>query len=263
MTSKDSSTRTAVSTQVAADGGSFSYQQIERMANAVAKSGLFGVKQPEQALALMMIAQAEGTHPATAARDYHIIQGRPALKADTMLARFQQAGGKVQWTDYTDKRVAGTFSHPSGGSLEIVWDMDRAKQAGLAGKDNWKTYPRAMLRSRVISEAVRTLFPGIAVGLYTVEEVQDIIDITPTKQQEELASLAETTKTTGLVADEVAEHMEAIKSASDAATLRAAFGSAWKHATNATDDKSAQKFKAEYEARKAWLADQAAAEEAF
>ena len=66
--------------------------EVERMANAVAKSGLFGVKNVEQAMALMLIAQAEGMHPAIAARDFHVIQGRPALKADAMLARFQAAG---------------------------------------------------------------------------------------------------------------------------------------------------------------------------
>ena len=42
---------------------------IERMAVAVAKSGLFGMKTPEQAIALMLIAQAEGMHPAIAARE--------------------------------------------------------------------------------------------------------------------------------------------------------------------------------------------------
>ena len=71
--------------------------EIERMAVAVSKSGLFGIKNQEQAIALMLIAQAEGMHPAIAARDYHVIQGRPALKADALLARFQQAGGKVAW----------------------------------------------------------------------------------------------------------------------------------------------------------------------
>ena len=43
--------------------------QIERMALAVAKSGLFGVKTPDQAMALMLVAQAEGMHPAIAARE--------------------------------------------------------------------------------------------------------------------------------------------------------------------------------------------------
>ena len=77
------------------------YNDVEKMGSAIAKSNLFGVKTPEQAVALMLIAQAEGLHPAIAARDYNIIQGRPALKTDAMLARFQQAGGKVQWEVYT------------------------------------------------------------------------------------------------------------------------------------------------------------------
>jgi len=73
------------------------YSDIERMANAITASKLFGVKTQNEAIALMLIAQAEGMHPATAARDYHVIQNRPALKADAMLARFQQAGGSVEW----------------------------------------------------------------------------------------------------------------------------------------------------------------------
>ena len=148
--------------------------QVERMAVAVAKSGLFGVKTPDQAMALMLIAQAEGLHPAIAARDYHIIQGRPALKADAMLARFQTAGGRVKWLSMTDQRVAGEFSHPQGGSVEIEWTIDMAKRAGLTKNPTWTQYPRAMLRARCISEGIRTVFPGVVVGTYTPEEVEDM-----------------------------------------------------------------------------------------
>lgn len=149
---------------------------IEKMAQYVVKSGLFGMKTVEQAVALMLIAQAEGMHPALATRDYHIIQGRHSLKADAMLARFISAGGKVQWHTYTDADVSATFSHPSGGSVTVGWDLARAKQADLGGKDNWKKYPRQMLRARVISEGIRTVYPGVAVGVYTPEEVQDFDD---------------------------------------------------------------------------------------
>ena len=149
-------------------------KDVQVMAAAIAKSGLFGMKTPEQALALMLIAQAEGMHPAIAARDYHVIQGRPALKADALLARFQTAGGKVEWHEYTDAKVEATFSHPQGGSVRIDWDMARAKAAGLTGKDNWQKYPRQMLRARVISEGIHTVYPGCSVGIYTVEEVQDM-----------------------------------------------------------------------------------------
>ena len=146
---------------------------IEKMGTAIAKSGLFGMKTPEQAIALMLIAQAEGMHPAIAARDYHVIQGRPALKADAMLARFQAAGGKVQWDIYTDEEVKATFSHAAGGSITLSWTLAQAKKIGLATKDSWKNYPRAMLRARVISEGIRTVYPGCVVGVYTPEEVGD------------------------------------------------------------------------------------------
>ena len=148
--------------------------QIERMALAVAKSGLFGVKTPDQAMALMLVAQAEGMHPAIAARDYHVINGRPTLRADAMLARFQQAGGKVEWGEYTDQRVVGTFSHPQGGSVRIEWTTKMAQDAGLTRNPTWKSYPRQMLRARCISEGIRTIYPGVAIGTYTPEEAEDM-----------------------------------------------------------------------------------------
>lgn len=168
------------------------YVDIEKMGRAIAQSKLFGIQTPEQAIALMLIAQAEGMHPAIAARDYNIIQGRPALKADAMLARFQAAGGCVQWTELSDKRVSAIFSHAQGGKVELDWTIERAKQAGLGGKDMWSKYPRQMLRARVISEGIRTVYPGCMAGFYTPEEVQDMepiktepLNITPPQSNSE------------------------------------------------------------------------------
>lgn len=155
---------------------------LDRMAQAVATSKLFGITNKEQALALMLVAQAEGLHPATAARDYHIIQGRPALKADAMLARYLNSGGKVEWHEHTDSKVAATFTHPMGGSLKIEWDMERAKKAGLGGKEMWAKYPRQMLRARVVSEGIRATNPAVVVGVYTPEEVQDMTPAKPTEK---------------------------------------------------------------------------------
>ena len=159
------------------------YQDIEKMAVAVAKSGLFNVKTPEEAMALMLVAQAEGSHPAIAARDYHVIQGRPALKADAMMARFQQAGGKVEWTEYTDERVTGVFSHPAGGSLAVTWTIEMGKSIGLVKPGSgWHKYPRAMLRARCISEGIRSVYPGCVAGVYTPEEVQDMEPAKPVQE---------------------------------------------------------------------------------
>jgi len=159
------------------------YSEMEQMAQAIAASGLFGMKDKNSVLALMAVAQAEGLHPATAARDFHIIQGRPALKADAMLARFQNAGGKVTWKDYTDERVTGVFSHPNGGELAVTWTIEQANKIGLVKPGSgWQKFPRAMLRSRCISEGIRSVFPGSVTGFYSPDEVENF-ESTPVKPQ--------------------------------------------------------------------------------
>lgn len=165
------------------------FSDLEKMAETIAKSQLFGVKKKEEALSLMLIAQAEGLHPATIAQEYDIISGRPARKTHSVLARFQQAGGTVKWEKLTDTEVIGVFTHPQGGSVSIDWTMERAKKikswnnklnAGnggwetLADKLQWQNYPRSMLRARCIAEGIRAVYPLAIGGMLVVEEAQDL-----------------------------------------------------------------------------------------
>jgi len=186
------------------------YSEIEKMATAVAKSGLFGVKTPDQALALMLVAQAEGRHPALAARDYDIIQGRPSKKSEAMLRDFLESGGKVEWHALDDTCADATFSHPSGGSVRIEWTMKRAAAAGLGGKDMWRKYPRQMLRARAVSEGIRTVCPMATSGMYVPEEVQDFAkekDITPTAGVADGVS-HERREQIQAIADQMHEHLK-------------------------------------------------------
>ena len=204
-----------------------SISELEQMANHIVKSGLFGIRKVEEAVALMLIAAAEGRHPGTVAAEYHIIQGRPALKADAILARFQSAGGRVEWSEYTDECVCGTFSHPAGGSLKVDWDMTRAKAAGLGSKDNWKKYPRQMLRARAISDGVRGVYPAVLQGFYTPEEVQDftsapvavsatsIEDKPKRKKAEPAPALVETTEVVEAVVEVIPTPAEVAEVAED------------------------------------------------
>lgn len=148
------------------------YQDMRQMADAMAKSKLFGMKTPDEVIALMLVAQANGQHPAAAARDYDIIQGRPSKKAEAMLRDFIAAGGSVQWHRLDNECAEATFSHPHGGTVRIDWDMRRAKEAGLGGKEMYRKFPRQMLRSRCISEGVRTVYPVATGGMYAPEEVE-------------------------------------------------------------------------------------------
>ena len=153
------------------------FDQTKLMAQAIAESKLFGIQTPAQALALGLLCQAEGRHPAEAARDYHIIGGKPSLKSEAMLARFQQAGGRVEWHEYTHESVSGTFSHPQGGTLKVSWTIKDAERAGLTGNPTWRKFPRQMLKARCISEAVRGIYPGVLSGLYAPEEVQEFAPV--------------------------------------------------------------------------------------
>ena len=166
-----------------------SVQDITAMAQAITKSGLFGIKQPEQAVALMLVAQSEGRHPASVASEFDIIQGRPALKSQAALARFQAAGGKIQWTSRGPTKCSAKFSHAQGGELEIAWTMERANAAGLTGKQTWKQYPDQMLSARVVAEGVRAVFPACLNGVYLAEEVQDF-DTKP-RQAKEVVELVQ------------------------------------------------------------------------
>lgn len=146
---------------------------IEKMATAMENSKLYNFTK-EESMGLMLIAQAEGLHPVAGLRDYNIIKGKPSLTADAMLGRFQSAGGTVDWVVFTSQEVRGKFKHPSSeSSLEIGWTLDDAAKAGLGGSNTWKQYPRSMLRARVVSEAVRAVFPSALNGMYTEEEIED------------------------------------------------------------------------------------------
>lgn len=156
------------------------------LSTAVAKSGICGAKTPEAAFALACMALAEDKDAANnpmafmaalgrASSSYHIINGRPTMRAETMLVRFQTAGGTVHWGEYSDKRVEGTFAHPSGGTLTLDWTIDRAKAAGLVKAGSpWVAHPRSMLRSRVVVEAIRTVFPAVLNGTVEPDEVREI-----------------------------------------------------------------------------------------
>lgn len=69
------------------------FNEMESMAAHIVRSKLFGAKDESQAISLMLLAQAEGMHPMAAIQDFDIVQGRPARKTHSILARFQSAGG--------------------------------------------------------------------------------------------------------------------------------------------------------------------------
>lgn len=153
-----------------------SFDDVARMAKVVIEGGLFPhLKSPSQALTLMLIAQAEGLHPIDAVRRFDIVSGRPAMKAAAMQAEFQNRGGRVEFHERGEKACDATFTAWDGTFVRVRWDMARATKARLTEKPGpWQTFPAAMLHARCVSEGIRAVAPGISLGIYTPEEVQDM-----------------------------------------------------------------------------------------
>lgn len=167
----------------------YSIDDLDFMARHVAASRLFPeIQNASAAFALMLRCQAEGIHPGLATATFHVIEGKPSMRADAMHARFLQAGGRVKWGETTAEVCEATFVHPDfapdGFPVRITFaELDKA--GVTRGKDglkaNWKRFPRSMLRARCISEGIRAVHPGIVAGIYTPEEVQDFDDPPPPK----------------------------------------------------------------------------------
>lgn len=151
----------------------FGVPEIAEMAKNVARSKLFGMDEA-QTFTLMLLAQSKGLHPIQAVERYHVIQNRPAMKADAMLAEFQAHGGVIEWHQHDHLKCEATFTCPSVKTPTTVsWSIEDAKKAELTRNAMYTKYPRQMLRSRVISEGIRMMMPGILSGIYTPEEVAD------------------------------------------------------------------------------------------
>jgi hypothetical protein len=155
-----------------------SLEEMQAFAEAAVRSKFYGFKTADEMLPLMIIAQSEGRSFASVVQEYDIISGKPSLKAEAMLARFQKSGGHIQWTELSDARCAAIFSHPQCSPVEIDWDMRRAQQAQIKNH-MWAKYPRNMLKARVISDGVRTAFPACLGGMYTPEEVSEFAPARP------------------------------------------------------------------------------------
>ena len=91
-----------------------------------------------------------------------------------MLARFQKAGGTIQYIDRGPACVTVSATHPEGGSLTVSWTMARPREAGLTANPTWTKHPTAMLSARATAEAVRAVYPACLSGIITEEEAFEI-----------------------------------------------------------------------------------------
>lgn len=132
------------------------------------------INTPQKAMAIMMKGHELGIPPMQAFSQISVIKGKPTVSPELMLAlilrRFPETVINYEQLD-NDGCVMIVTRAPSK-AQKFSFTMQDAKNAGLTGKDNWRKYARAMLRSRCVSEMARSLFPDVIMGAsYTAEEM--------------------------------------------------------------------------------------------
>jgi hypothetical protein len=144
----------------------------------LAQSGMFGIKNAAGGFVVAATCYQQGISLMEFHRTYHIVEGRPSMRADAMLAEFRKAGGRYKIVENSQTRAAAEFTF-EGQVLAFEFTMDDAKRTGdcLRGdgkvKEIWTKRPEDMLWARMVSRAVRRLCPEINAGVYAPEEVMD------------------------------------------------------------------------------------------
>lgn len=162
-------------------------------------------------LMTIMAGSEMGLAPMASLRAFHVIEGKPVMSADGMVAIVLGSGKAVYFDRVEESEKAVTYQTLRVGSKEprrCTWTIEMAKQAALHLKDNWRAHPRAMLAARAKAELARDVYPDVLAGCFTADEIErgparapitpvDAIDaeFTETKSASEILKLIEPIET--------------------------------------------------------------------
>ncbi len=137
------------------------------------------IKTPGQAVAIILSGRELGLGPMLALRSIYMVKGKIELSADLQLSLFKRDGGQAKFTELTDSKAVLYLKHPNGDEHTETFSMEDAKRAFLNG-DNWKKWPKAMLRSRAITAGLKSVgFEPKMSGCYAPGEIggPEIVDV--------------------------------------------------------------------------------------
>ena len=174
-----------------------------RFANIAFTSGLApkGFKNVASVMIAVMMGAELGMTPMASIQNIAVINGRPSLWGDIMLALVRQSGlfDEEVFEETCDDSLDGGTGFctvrrkPDGKAITRKFSMLDAERAKLLAKDaTWHTYPQRMLMFRPRSWALRDAFGDVLMGLRSAEEERDIPDDVPA--EEPVSSLEQLTE---------------------------------------------------------------------
>lgn len=132
---------------------------------------------PANCLIAMQWGAELGLKPMQAMQNLAVINGRPSLWGDAVIALVRSSPLCEYVIETDDGTTATCRVKRRGDPAEQVrtFGMDDAKQAGLMGKQGpWTQYPKRMRQMRARAFALRDVFPDVLRGLPVAEELMDV-----------------------------------------------------------------------------------------
>lgn len=162
-----------------------------RFADMLSKSALVPKDyqgNPANCVIAMQWGMEIGLQPLQAMQSIAVINGRPAIWGDAMIALVKGSGLLERIVeDVGDTSATCTVKRRGEEEVSRSFSMEDAKRAGLAGKQGpWTQYPKRMLQMRARAWALRDIFPDVLRGVFVAEEAQDMPrekDITAESEQ--------------------------------------------------------------------------------
>lgn len=131
---------------------------------------------PENCLIAMQWGAELGIKPLQAIQNIAVINGRPALWGDAVIALVRGSPVCEYVIESDDGNTATCRAKRKGEPEQITtFSMEDAKQAGLSGKQGpWSQYPKRMRQLRARAFALRDVFADVLRGMPVAEELRDM-----------------------------------------------------------------------------------------
>lgn len=158
-------------------------EAAEQLGISLYKSAMLGIGTKEAGTVVALTCITEGISPIEFAKRYHIIENKPSMKADYMVAEFQRLGGKIKIVQRDSEGAAADFIW-AGETQRFAIDWKIIQQESFCWKKDGKTLtPRyatpfsrtQQLWARLVSDSIRAICPRVNSGSYTPEETVDYL----------------------------------------------------------------------------------------
>jgi hypothetical protein len=156
---------------------------MQQQATMLVKTGFLpkSITTPEQAVAIIMTGRELSIPPMAALNTINVIQGKPTVSPQLMLALINRSGQLEDMKIETGAEGATcTMKRRGRQPFTARFGPAEAKAMGLAGKDNYSKQPATMYQWRAVAMAARAAFPDVILGLYTPEEMGADVNFTET-----------------------------------------------------------------------------------